>query len=145
MYGTRYIADFVGDKTYYIPPKIHKNTCKTCSGTGIKPVSPTPDSIEEQDEIQEDTTSMEEKLEALDFLSEGAKSIDPTDSWESAKKLGLECIHGNFIGWCSTCPKDYQDYSKSFISEVRQKAYDDGFEKGRAHGYEVANGERHFD
>jgi len=37
--------------------------------------------------------------------------------WEEAKTLDLECLHGNLIGWCDVCPKQYQDYVKSFFAK----------------------------
>lgn len=49
-------------------------------------------------------------------------SPTPTDSWEKAERLDMECVHGNYIGWCDVCPKKHQEYVMSFISQVRQKA-----------------------
>lgn len=129
MYGTRYSADFVGDKTYYIPPKIHKKTCKTCSGTGIKPVSPTPDSIETNS-----TSSLHSEKDVN-------KLSDPTYSWEKEfdekfpmlTEIKVKARYGDDIDKTRLMQAYFDSLEnelKAFISEVRQKAYEDGKKDG---------------
>jgi hypothetical protein len=38
--------------------------------------------------------------------------------WEDAKKLGVECLHGNYLGWCDVCPDDYFIYISNFIRKT---------------------------
>lgn len=74
---------------------------------------------------------------------EEVRKPNPTDSWvDTFEEITSWRPHDDLVR------KQYGEVIrdvKSFISEVRQKAYDEGFEKGRAHGEEIANGEHHWD
>ena len=59
----------------------------------------------------------EEKVKEVYELLTKIKPMDRIN-WKRAKEFNLECPHGNFIGWCDDCPKDYFQYIKSFFEQA---------------------------
>lgn len=76
------------------------------------------------------------KLEVAHWMRQQTRTME---------ECGADFWLSQFSKYKAELLREIEGMKKRIISEVRQKAYDEGFEKGRAHGYEVASYERHWE